>query len=316
MVDPTKRNGEPGSLPGSIGFRWALGICGALAVAALLMRVGDFDSSVLSKQTVHETRRPVENPRHGWFVVPPLGAELQTINADELALSEIPNALAILQQLNDDEAAKELCLRLIRRWADNNPAEAAAWATELPPGAVRAAALDQVAIAWANMKFEDAAAWARQLPDEAEKDRSLRSIAFEVARVEPFEAVRLATELPAGEARDGLVLHAAAEWASRDAEQAVEWSRQISDGPLREQVLAAVATAWADRNPADAAAMAMIELPSGRTRDDALISIAQRWAQQDPERAAAWVEKFFGGELRLVAIQNIETIWSQRRSLP
>src|SRR5262245_18055087 len=129
IADQKKYNDEPGSSPGSVEFRWTIGICGALAVATLLLQAVDSDSPVSSKPTARDTRRPVENPalpRHGSGLLglpsrplrdgpdhpAPSGKELQT-NMVELALSEVPNALAILQQLNDDEPAKDLCLRLI-----------------------------------------------------------------------------------------------------------------------------------------------------------------------------------------------------------
>ncbi|HWI57819.1 MAG TPA: hypothetical protein VNZ22_11375, partial [Bacillota bacterium] len=50
---------------------------------------------------------------------------------------------------NPSPAAAELRQALVRRWAESDPAAAAAWTTHLPEGAAYSEALEQVAIAWA-----------------------------------------------------------------------------------------------------------------------------------------------------------------------
>jgi hypothetical protein len=175
---------------------------------------------------------------------------------------------------------------------------------------MRAAALDQVAIAWANRDSGAAATWARELSTDAEKQKSLCLIAAEAVRAAPIDALRLATELSPGAARDSLIARAAAEWVADDASGATEWARQLPDDSLRCETLAAVAVSLGEREPFRAASLAVRDLPPGRAQSDAVVSIAQRWAQQDPEKAAAWVEQFPEGELRLAAMENVAAIWS------
>ena len=235
--------------------------------------------------------------------------EKWAILAGQIPPGDIPATLDELQGLGGGES--EFFQRLVRRWAEADGRAAAAWAGQLPAGAVREGALSSVAIEWGNVDLHSAVAWARQLPDTSERQTLLLAVSSEAVRAEPVEALRVAVELPADTQRDEVIRRAAMEWASRDAAGAVDWAEKIPDASLRSQVLAAATTAWADSAPESAATLAVESLPSGRLLDDTVVSLVQRWAQQQPEMAAAWVERFPEGELREAAVENLLVQWSQ-----
>jgi hypothetical protein len=205
--------------------------------------------------------------------------------------------------------ADDFTRRLLRRWVEADVRAAAAWAEQLPAGAVRAAALSDVAVEWANADLKSAAEWAQQLSEPAEQQTALLAIANEAVRTEPMEALRLAVDLPAGANRDETIRRAAMEWAEQDGPGATDWAKQITDVALREKVMAAEAVAWAETAPEAAATFALESLPAGRLLEDTVLSIVQRWAQQQPQQAATWVAQFPPGELQVAAVESVAAMW-------
>lgn len=251
-----------------------------------------------------------------------LQAEKDSVKREQLIVSfltgfkteNIPDALEILKYAESAEVAGELEQRLVRRWAEGNPQDVAAWINKLPSGDQRQAALDDLAIVWANGQLADAINWGQSLTDEAERNLTLTAVATEAVRIDPVKALQIAVNLPADSQRDELIRRATMDWASGDAQNAVAWAEQIPDETLRAKVLAGAAVAWARQDPESAAVLVVEELPSGRLQEDAVISIVQRWAQQEPESAAAWVAQFPEGLLRETAIENLIAQWSQSDS--
>lgn len=235
--------------------------------------------------------------------------ELLSTILNSLTPGEIPSALAALQNSAQPEIAKELGVRLIRRWAEIDSQTAAGWIGQLSAGPLRADGLDQLAIAWANREASQAASWARQLSDADERDRALRTVAGETARVQPVEALRLAAELPASAERDALLRRSASEWAARAPADAAAWVAEIPSGRLREEVLSGVTVTLAELDPVSAGNLAVLGL-SGRRQANAVVTIAQQWIQRDPESAAAWVEQFPDGKLKQDAVESISPIWT------
>lgn len=215
---------------------------------------------------------------------------------------DLTAVIAALQNESQTRLAGELQLRLIRRWAANDPATAADWITREISGEARQEAINNVAIEWANQNFWEAIDWAKRLPIADEQQKALLNAAYEEARTAPQDALVAAVDFLEGSAQSELATHAAAQWAAVAPWEAVTWAKQITDDSLREQVLAAVAMAWSDRDPAQAANLAVQALSPGRLQDNAIIAVVQRWAQKQPEAAAAWVNQFPRGLLRDTAI--------------
>lgn len=223
--------------------------------------------------------------------------------AAQIPFADIPITLDELKELGYGES--EIFQRLVRRWAQADGHEAAAWAEQLPVGSLRENSLSAVAIEWANTDLNSTVAWARQLPDASEQQTILLAAANEAVRTDPMASLRIAVALPADGGRDETIRRAATEWASQDAASAVDWAKQIPDETLRSKVLAAEAVAWSESAPESAATLAVESLPPGRLLDDTVVSIVQRWAQRQPEAAAAWVEQFPEGPLRAAAVENL-----------
>jgi len=68
---------------------------------------------------------------------------------------------------------------VLRRWADEDPPAAAAWAAQLPGGTVSRELLAQVAIAWAGKDLAAASSWANALSEGGGKQGAIISLAYE-----------------------------------------------------------------------------------------------------------------------------------------
>ncbi len=230
---------------------------------------------------------------------------------DELAEADFRNVFAYLQDAASN-LSLDLAARLMRRWAEKDPAVAGEWALSQPEGTVRQRALEQVSIVWANQDLAGAVNWALRLPESPENNRIVSQIAYETARTEPLAALNLAVVLPAGSERDELIRYAAREWTVQDPAAAAQWAGMIQDEALRNMVMAGVATVLADKDPVAAAKLAVVALPSGRAQDDAVVGIVQRWVQQDPVAAATWVFAFPETVMKETAMDNLVSIWDDQ----
>jgi hypothetical protein len=225
-----------------------------------------------------------------------LDAELPAM-LDSLALEASPHA-AELRQL------------LVHRWAETNAPAAAAWATQLPEGSARRAALEQVAITWANADLSASAGWVRTLPEGDSKQAATLGLAYEAARTEPVMALELVSTSSPTRERDDVLVHSVSQWAGADSAAAAAWAATVPDPSLRQRLVAAAAVASAEQDGAAAAALAANSLVAGEEQDRTAVSIVQRWVQNSPQAAASWVSQFPDIPLREAAVQNLLALWT------
>lgn len=225
--------------------------------------------------------------------------------AEGLPGSELPAALAFLDENDASLPSRSLQLRLLHRWAADAPADAADWLSHASLGSARSEAVQTVAISWANEDLAAAAQWGRQLSSETERSDTLLNVAYEAARTQPVAALKLAQELPPGDNRSDLLVHAASQWAVQDPSAAADWARQIPEADLRERLLVEIAAASTDSDPVAAATLATNELPPGKAQSDAVVAVVQRWAQTQPGAAAEWVGSFPAGAVRDTAMEEL-----------
>lgn len=222
---------------------------------------------------------------------------------------ELPAMLDSLARDVSPEAA-ELRQLLVHRWAETNAPAAAAWATQLPEGSARRAALEQVAITWANADLPATAGWVRTLPEGDSKLAATLGLAYEAARTEPVMAIELASTSPPTRERDDLLVHSVSQWAGADSAAAAAWAASVPDPSLRQHLLAAVAVASAEQDGAAAATLAVDGLVAGEEQDRTVVSIVQRWVQNSPQAAASWVSQFPDNPSCEPAVQNLLALWT------
>lgn len=197
---------------------------------------------------------------------------------------------------------------LLRRWAEKEPASAAAWAAQVT-GRFRGEALEQVAIAWADLDLRAACQWVGSLPEDSGKEPAVLGVANEAARIDPQTALELAGSLPPSQARDNALVHAISQWTAIDASGAAAWASSVDDSNLRERLVSGIAIATAVQDPATAASQ-VASLPAGSEQSRAAVAVVQRWALSAPQAAAAWVLLFPDGPVRTAAAENLLAIWA------
>jgi hypothetical protein len=237
----------------------------------------------------------------------------QALVRAEASVSEgaLPGALNGLIQDSSSTAA-ELRRRLVRRWAESDPATAAAWATQLPPGTAHNDALQQVAIAWADSDPPTATRWICALPDDGAKSKVVLGVAYETARTDPVTALEVAGALEPSRDRDEALAHAVSQWGTANPAAAFDWAVQVADTALRQRLLAAIAVASAGQNPWPAATLVAGFLDPGQEQDRAAVSVVQRWASSDPQAAANWVAQFPNTPAGSAAAENLQLGWSSQ----
>ena len=226
-----------------------------------------------------------------------------------IPLDDLPGALESILPVSSPNGI-ELRDRLVRRWAEADPAAASIWAGNVSDVNFRGEALKQVAIAWANSDLSAATTWARSLPEDPAVAEASLALAYEAARTDPLGALETAGRLSPSPDRDAALAHAVSQWAATDPGAARAWASAIPTPDLRQQLLAAIATSAAAQNGSAAADFAATQLEPGIQQDRAAISIVEQWAQTSPTEAAAWVAQFPAGPLRAAAAQDLAAIWA------
>ena len=227
--------------------------------------------------------------------------------SDSIALRIVDADLVVtLNKLVGDtnSAAVDVRRNLVRRWAESDPAAAAAWTATLT-GPAYVEALEQVAIAWGDAELSAASDWVAGLPEDGAKRVAMISLGYEAARTNPLKAVAVACGIPATPERDELLAHAVSQWATSDSAAAFDWALQIPDSGLRERLLAAIAVATARNNGANAALIVATFLSPGDAQNRAAVAVAQRWSQVSAQSAAEWVGQFPHESLRADAVREI-----------
>lgn len=110
--------------------------------------------------------------------------------------------------------ASELAERWVRR--HNQESTAASWASTLPEGTVREAAIGAIGEHWVSVDPANASAWLAGLPPGSGKDQAIAPLVRTLCEDEPADAFAWAREIQNGDSRRDLLRHAARSWRPVD----------------------------------------------------------------------------------------------------
>jgi hypothetical protein len=150
---------------------------------------------------------------------------------------------------------------VIRGWAGSDPAGAAAWVMEFPPGSERAVGMRSVADLWSRQDSAAALEWAFALPD--------------------------------GKERAGVITTTARQWSSSNLKGALNYLNGLDSPTEQAAFIEGIMVNWARKDPA-AAIETVLSLPESASRKRSLDSAVQQWAHKDPSSAVSWLKN--GGE--------------------
>ena len=117
------------------------------------------------------------------------------------------------------------------------PAGAAAWAQGLPPGSVKAEAVNQIARDYARNDPQAAVSWLVSLPTGGDTSRGMQSAFSTWAERDPGSAGQYLNQMPPSAGRDWAVSGYAPRVAHEDPASGIEWVGAINDPGVREQTL-------------------------------------------------------------------------------
>ncbi len=201
-------------------------------------------------------------------------------------------------------------------WVMHQPAEAYAWAAQVPPGNPRDNVIRQLyttwgeqdpatagawlvahggpdvgkyasnlAAQWAALDVNAARAWSESLPPH-DRRNALDSVLSVWSGTDPQAVMQYALTLPERQ-RESTLANTIAQWANKDRAAALAWTEQsASSGDLRENALSAVCGNWASEDPR-ACADYLARLPDDAARQQ-LSGTLDSWARQSSEEVWRW----------------------------
>ena len=109
-----------------------------------------------------------------------LTAESPAIAANFLEgiIQDVLETPAGTQQSSDARNLSRYVAEVTSTWAGRDPAAAAAWVRQLPPGESQANAAANIALTWGRYDLPAARAWAEKLPAGASRDQAARQLAI------------------------------------------------------------------------------------------------------------------------------------------
>lgn len=228
---------------------------------------------------------------------------------------------------------------LLRRWARNDPRQAALAAGKLPASETLSwtvcAILDQWAAAPADR--QQVLDWTLKLPEGETREEALETVfrkwgeqdprmaqqllaskagtskeafhglAAGWSRVNAAEAARWAISLPEESVPTTALGGAISSWSYSSPDDVASFI-QTAPAKFRPAMTAELVKSWSSRN-SEAAAAWIKRQPAGPSKDAAICAISDNIDDEDPETALAWVRSISNQEDRLELSQNILRTW-------
>lgn len=245
---------------------------------------------------------------------------------DDLAAADIPSALSLLQQRREPQIPS-LIERLVRRWAQKDPAAAIAYLQSSPGLAPRAKLIQAALIEWATDAPTAALAWVSHVSDEHDRNSELAAVLDVIAEREPKRAFAAVDSIATGSIKgalqamvlrrwskldpaeaaqmaaatagldDSLFRDLARQWASSNPQAAMTWSQSLPEPKVRDQAVESVVQAWAGLDPASAVKFVLSQT-SGSRQNALLITVGKQWAARDAIGALDWATNLPAGAVR------------------
>ncbi len=191
-------------------------------------------------------------------------------------------------QTNGQWSSEQILGSIMKSWVRAAPEEAAAFATELPPGASRSAIISSLGASWGAVNPEAAAAWLQTLPKSAESIRAFGELIGSWTKSDPARAGAFLIAQPADRMRDDLLQTLGGVWTNENPAAALAWARQHSDPAIERFVAAEALGAMAAKDLPNADSyLAQLKTPAAVTA--AISGVVNKLMDRDSETAARWV---------------------------
>jgi hypothetical protein len=234
-------------------------------------------------------------------------------------------AYLLTQPIRDDDVFATVAAR----WAESDSAAAVAWATSVPMGQARTAALNaawsvwgekdpatvataiinapetrfdasilrSVAGAWSKDEPRAAIAWIERLTRQVDRDNAWAGFSLDARTLGAEASIQLLKEIGSDNRRAQVAAQMARDWARDNAQAALAWAQQLPEGAVRNGALRPVLEEWAAINPSQVVAY-LTANPTVDPKSDLLPGAAGLWATRDSAEALQWLQSLPSGLAR------------------
>lgn len=212
----------------------------------------------------------------------------------KLCLEQI---IARLESLNGKPANREterMERRLVERWAELDPAAAAAYAAQARDAGAPIALLQAAMNVWAKSDPIAASAWAVKLGSLDARENAVRQIYRTWSATDPMTAAANLSRLPKGSSQTIAAGAIAENYAKINLSQALEWTKTLS-GAVRNSALQTVLGKWTQNDPPGAAKW--IVQQSQDIQWSTIQKLASDWVRKDPPTALAYGASISGSSI-------------------
>jgi hypothetical protein len=189
----------------------------------------------------------------------------------------------------EDRTGLDLAAALVNSWGAGDPAAAAEWIAKLPEGKVREDAAGALATIWAAADIQAAIKWTDTLTEPAMKKNTIDHLGTTWGAIEPKKALAWLDTLPQDETRREATRGALNSWAGTDLPGLAEWTAKQSPGPGTDLAWQSLGEVQIDRDPA-AALQSALSMQDPVVRSDALSRFFRRWRRSDDPGAQQWLQ--------------------------
>ena len=209
--------------------------------------------------------------------------------ASVMAAADPAGAAAFTLEMPPGTARRHSCAGVAEVWARSAPSEALAWVASLPADERHTAS--PVALkSFAESDPAAAAAWLLQQPPEKHLPQNTAALMGTWARSDPAAAAQWVARLPSGPVQTETMQHLLYQWAASAPEQASAWLRAQPESPGRDEAVAMLSLQVSATDPEAAAVWAStISDPTRRSAE--LHRSLAAWLRKDDAAARQWMQE-------------------------
>ncbi|MES2468559.1 MAG: hypothetical protein V4675_14725 [Verrucomicrobiota bacterium] len=155
--------------------------------------------------------------------------------------------------ISDPALREQAMASLVRQYAADDPAKAAAWLTAQNGTASNPSSIGAVAREWAAKDPAATVQWMDGLPEGPAKNEAWEDALRSWSKKDPLASSTYLSQMPKGAARDSAVSSLSRSIAREDPDAAIQWANTIQDPAARETALVRSIQLWSTRDKAAAA---------------------------------------------------------------
>jgi hypothetical protein len=193
-----------------------------------------------------------------------------------------------------ESSTAQLALQALAKTGNSAMERAAIEAWSRDPGyeQIDRGAFEEVAVPWAQQSPAETAAWLRTLPPSQERNAALAAVAENWAGRDPKAAMDWSNGLSAGDDRQNALQKAFGQWERVDMLAAAQWLGQQPADPVIDHLIAnLVGDSRVTQADPPAALMLAESVSDPRLRGQSLDAVLRTWGREDMAAAEKYVSE-------------------------